>query len=76
MIAEMLNVDVEDLYDLTLDQISELTVQIADDKVEIINEILNKRTVAHDTIKTAQKDYGITSDDLSYIYFEDLKKGE
>ena len=74
VIADMLHVDVEELYDLTLEQISALTIEAANEKSRIINETLEKRDVAHDVIVSAQKEYGITQEDLSYIYFEELKK--
>jgi predicted transcriptional regulator len=73
VIASMLNVDIEDLYDLTIEQISDLTIKAAEEKSKNQNEVIEKRTTAHDTVRTAQKQAGITDEDLSYIYFEDIK---
>lgn len=73
IIAGMLGVDIEDLYDLTLEQISALTIQAAEEKSKEQNEVIEKRTNAHDTVKVAQKQAGITNEDLSYIYFEEIK---
>ena len=73
VIANMLNVDVEELYDLSLEDISKLTIAYSEKKVEVINKILDKRDQAHTTITEAQKEYGITKEDLSYMFFEELK---
>lgn len=73
VIAEMLNVDVEDLYDLSLEDISKLTIAYSEQKVEVINKILEKRNEAHTTVIEAQKEYGITKGDLSFMFFEELK---
>jgi len=72
--AEMLNMDVEDVYDLTPEQLTALTIQYAEDKKNEINQILDNRNVAHTTITTAQKEYGITKDDLSILYFDQIKE--
>jgi hypothetical protein len=70
----MLNMDVEDIYDLTLEQLSDLTIQAAEEKTNKINQVLDNRNVVHTVITKAQEDYGVTRDDLSAIFFEEINQ--
>jgi len=74
MLADMLNMDIEDIYDLTPEQLSDLTIQLAEDKSRVINEILDNRNTAHTVITNAQQEYGITKEQLTEIYFDELKE--
>lgn len=74
VLAEMLNMDVEDIYDLTLEQLSDLTIQAAEEKTNKINQVLDNRNVVHTVITKAQEDYGVTRDDLSAIFFEEINQ--
>lgn len=73
MLADMLGLDIEDIYDLTLEQLSDLTIKHAEEKSKIINGILDNRNSVHTVVKKAQEEYGITPEDLSVMYFEEIE---
>jgi len=71
-LAEDLKVPVEKLYDMTLDEISELSKNLANQKTLKVQKIIDKRNHAVDKVKEAQGE--IKKEELTKIYFEDLKQ--
>ena len=73
-LSSELGVEVEKLYDMDLEEISELSKKIADKKTSRINSLLTERDKAFGIIEKAKEDHGITSKDMSRVFFEDIKK--
>ena len=73
--AKELNVKPEDLYDMTLDEISELSHKIAEHKIDRVGDLLDRRSNAVGQIRRAQQDAGITQGEMTRMFFQDLSQG-
>jgi len=74
-LAKELGIELDQLVDLSLDEVAELSEQKAKQKSIKIKKHLDKRHEALNVFRTAQNEAGITNNDMTKIYFEDLKKG-
>jgi len=73
-LAKELNIQEEKLYDMYLDEISELSFKISNQKFSRIKDLLKKRDDAFGTVRKAQIDAGITNQDITTMYFEEIKE--
>ena len=71
-LAELLNIDFDELCNLTLQDISDISVEIANKNTERINSILENRNIATTEVTELQTQHGITKEDLSQVFFDNL----
>jgi hypothetical protein len=74
-LAEELDVDMEVLLDMTIDEILHISEKKAQEKESRYEEILSRRNQAVSEVKKYFKENGITNEDMTAMYFENVRKG-
>ena len=72
--AEYLEVEEDVLYDLTLDEISQLSIAIASEKNDRVNKIIDDRDKPYRLIRDKQKEDGLTDEVMTKMYFGEKKE--
>lgn len=71
-LAEDLGVELNELLDMSLDEIGDYSVHLAQAKADRINQVIENRNDAFLNIRHAQEEVGITQNDLKEHYFKEI----